>query len=398
MRMIILLALIAASAVSVIGQPARRTTMNMKVFETVWSTVNKEFYDPNFNGVDWKAAHEKYAPLARAAASDDELYKRIMEMLGLLKVSHMEAGPASAVKTVTSKPSTVGIGLRMVEGKLTITRIVPRFPAEHAGVRTGFIVTAIDGKTVASIDEAKKLLAGEAGSTVRITFLDNIGEREIALERQSLAPKDGGKMAGLNFYALFDSKIVEGDIGYISFTSFVPFLNEQIHSAMTSMKNAPGMVLDLRGNGGGDDNVALGIANRLFAKQTLLMVTRRRTYEDNYYKTKPVKYPYLGKLVVLIDEFSGSATEQLAAGLQESDRAYVIGTKSAGEDLDANIKMLPDGGMLVYAYGLPHTPKGFIIEGRGVIPDQVVELKRADLLAGHDTQLDAAIAYLRGRN
>src|SRR5690349_16340052 len=88
---------IAALSVSAFTQSASNTALGQKVFETVWSTVNKEFYDAKFNGVDWRAAHDKYLPMARNAASDDELYKVINEMLSLLKVSHMEAGPASKV-------------------------------------------------------------------------------------------------------------------------------------------------------------------------------------------------------------------------------------------------------------------------------------------------------------
>jgi carboxyl-terminal processing protease len=391
--------LIFLTAVLTIGsfaQTASEVSLHQKVFETVWSTVNKEFYDAKFNGVDWQAVHDKYLPIARAAASDDELYEVINQMLGLLKVSHMEAGPASKVKKFTAKAAATGVGLRMVEGRLTIARLLPGFPAEKAGLKLGHIVTAIDGAAVSDIEDAKVKLAGTAGTAVKITYLDGQDvEHDAVVERMPLSDSDRGDLAGFNLYALFSCKQLDGGIGYISFTSFVPFLNNRIYAAFGSMKNAPGLILDLRGNGGGDDEVALRIANRLFDKPTLLMVTRKRTSEDNYYKAKPTQPIYRGKFVVLVDEYSGSASEQLTAGLQESGRAYVIGKTTAGEDLDANIKILPDGGMLVYAYGLPVTPKGVIIEGRGVIPDLTVELKRSDLLAGKDTQLQAAIEYLQ---
>ena len=391
----ILVLVIAALSVSAYTQSATNAAIRQKVFETVWSTVNKEFYDAKFNGADWKAAHDKYLPMACMATSDEELYKVINEMLSLLKVSHMEAGPASAVKKFSDKVAATGLGLRMVEGRLTITRLLPGFPAEKAGLKTGYIVTAIDGSAVSDTEDSKGKLFGRAGTTVKITYLDEKDiEHEAVVERMSLSDNDRGKIAGFNLYALFDAKRVDGGIGYISFTSFIPFLNDRIRDAFASMKDAPGMILDLRGNGGGDDSVALGIANKLFDKTTVLMVTKRRNGVDHDYTAKPAKHVYSGKLVVLVDEFSGSASEELAAGLQESGRAYVIGKTTAGEDLDANIKMLPDGGMLVYAYGLPLTPKGVIIEGRGVIPDMTVDLKRSDLLAGKDTQLRAAIDYL----
>jgi carboxyl-terminal processing protease len=392
----LLVLLITVLAIGASAQPASDISLRQKVFQTVWSTVNKEFYDAKFNGVDWQAVHDKYLPVARAAASDDELYNVINEMLSLLKVSHMEAGPASKVQKFSAKAAATGLGLRMVEGRLTITRLLPGFPAEKAGLKLGYVITAIDDAAVSEIEDAKVKLAGPAGTTVKITYLDEKDvEHESVVERMPLSDNDHGDLGGLNLYALFYCKQLEGGIGYISFTSFVPFLNNRIHAAFGSMKNAPGLILDLRGNGGGDDEVAIRIANRLFDKPTLLMVTRKRVGEDLYYKAKPAQPIYRGKLVILVDEFSGSASEQLTAGLQESGRAYVIGKSTAGEDLDANIKMLPDGGMLVYAYGLPVTPKGIVIEGRGVIPDLTVDLKRSELLAGKDTQLQAAIAYLQ---
>jgi len=372
------------------------SALNSKVFETVWSTVNKYFYDAKFNGVDWQAAHDKYAPLAQSAKTDDELYKTINEMLALLKVSHMEADPPSTVAKLKQPPTSTGVGLRMVEGRPTITRLLRGFPAENSGLKTGYVITAVDNVEVENADDTRKLLSGGAGTTVKIKYLDeNDSRHETVLARKSLSDTDRGKLEGLNFYALFDSKRLDNGIGYIWFTSFLPFLNDRIRASIGSMKTAPGLIIDLRGNSGGDDSVAIGIANQLFDKPTELMITRLRKGEDHYYKTKPAKDPYLGKLVVLVNETSSSASEQLTAGLQEAGRAYVIGTKTAGADLDADIKMLPDGGFLVYAAGLPHTPKGVVIEGRGIIPDMVVELKRADLLKGKDTQLQAAIDYLR---
>lgn len=99
--------------------------------------------------------------------------------------------------------------------------------------------------------------------------------------------------------------------------------------------------------------------------------------------------------MLLLDDLSGSASEQLAAGLQELGRALVVGTRSHGSDLDADVKVLPDGALLAYAYGEPRTPKGIVIEGRGVIPDIEVKLTRALLLTGVDPQLEAAIKYLQ---
>ena len=161
------------------------------------------------------------------------------------------------------------------------------------------------------------------------------------------------------------------------------------------MRDAPGLIIDLRGNGGGDDSVAIKLANHLFDRPTQLMITRTRKGESKYYRARPTEHPYLGPVAILIDEGSASASEQLTAGLQELGRAYVIGKKTKGEDMDADAVKLPTGAYFVYAAGEPRTPKGVVIEGRGVIPELEVSLTRAELLKGNDAQLSAAIQYIK---
>jgi carboxyl-terminal processing protease len=402
MKRLFIAALVAASALSAFSQ-TNDPSMYSKVFESVWATVNEKFYDPNFMGVDWKAAHDKYAPRAKAAKNDDQLYAAIMEMLGLIKVSHLQAGSAASVaKRFKTQPGVTGIGLRSVENEITVFRSLPDFPAAKAGIRPGFVITGIDGTTLLiPVDvpnhpgSASAALAGSPGTKVKIRYRDEKDvEHEVTLTRQGLTDK--GKIEGLSIYTLFDSKKLEGGVGYISFSSFVPSLNDRIAAAFDSMKDAPAIIIDLRGNSGGDDSVSLKIEQRLFEKETQLMLIKTRKSIIRDIKAHGNKDAYKGKIVILVDEFSGSAAEEMTAGLQEAGRAYVIGKTTIGEDLDADVKELPDGGILIYPFGLSMTPKGVIVEGRGVIPDKTVELKRADLLAGRDTQLQAALDYLKG--
>jgi carboxyl-terminal processing protease len=206
---------------------------------------------------------------------------------------------------------------------------------------------------------------------------------------------DREKLGGLSLYALFESRRLEGGIGYIRFTTFISALNDKIRAAVESMHDAPGLIIDLRGNGGGDDEVAIRLASMLFDKPTQLMITRTRKGDTDYYRARPSKNPYLGTVVILIDEGSGSASEQFTAGMQESGRAYVIGKKSEGDDMDADIEKLPTGAYFIYAAGEPRTPKGFVVEGHGVAPDLEVNLTRAGLLRGDDAQLGAALQYIK---
>ena len=392
-------AAVAAQVSSKKGDDA--ATLRRKTFEKAWEIVRDEFYDPSFNGVDWNKTRERYAPQVAAAKTDAELYELLNRMLSELKVSHMGVVTPDTLKQMTAPPVTTGLGLRNVEGRVVVTRVLPGSSAEREGIRPGFAVERVGGAAVKDLDDALGKLHGAPNTKVVVNFLGERDEaREVTLQRMPLgrgevAHSSDGKFS---LYALFEARRLEGGVGYIRFTQFIPALDKKIAEAVASMLDAPGLIIDLRGNGGGDDSVAIKLANQLFDKPTQLMVARTRKGEDFYYKANPSKRPYLGPVVLLVDGASGSASEQLAAGLQESGRAYVVGNVTAGDDMDAELEELPTGAYLIYASGLPHTPKGAVVEGHGVKPDLEVNLTRAALLRGEDAQFDAALRYIQSRN
>jgi carboxyl-terminal processing protease len=375
--------------------------LRRKTFERAWEIVRDRFYDANFNGVDWNEVRARYATRVAEARTDAEVYALLNRMLSELKVSHMAVVTPEDLKRMTAPPVTTGLGMRDLEGRVVVTRVLPGSSAEREGVRPGFAVLKVGGAEVKDLEDALAKLRGAPNTKVTVTLLGARDEsREVTLERASLRPeevKSSTLKSGVSLYSLFDARRLEGGIGYVRFTSFVKALDAKIAEALDSMRDAPGVIIDLRGNGGGDDSVAINLAGRLFDKPTQLMVTRTREGDTLYYRAKPSGNPYLGPVVILADGASGSASEQLAAGLQEAGRAYVIGNKTAGDDMDADLEELPTGAYLVYAAGQPRTPKGVVVEGRGVIPDLEVNLTRAGLLRGEDAQLDAAIRYIKGR-
>jgi carboxyl-terminal processing protease len=109
----------------------------------------------------------------------------------------------------------------------------------------------------------------------------------------------------------------------------------------------------------------------------------------------PQEKRYTGPVAVLIDGLSASTSEVLASGLQELGRAAIIGEKSAGAALPSFLQKLPTGALFQFAIADFRTPKGVLIEGRGVIPDIEARYDRASLLNGRDSQLDAAVEQIR---
>jgi carboxyl-terminal processing protease len=186
-----------------------------------------------------------------------------------------------------------------------------------------------------------------------------------------------------------------GDVGYLYFTNFIMPLSKRLTSAIDSMRNAKGIIIDLRGNSGGETDLGLLLAGLFVDKETIVSTTQSRKGESQY-KAKRVKNPYLGPIVILLDEECASESEEMTGGLQAIGRVFVIGKPSRGEDMDATLEGLPMNSLaLLYPVGLSRTPKGVVIEGRGVKPDLEVKLTRAELLKGSDAQLEGAIQHLR---
>jgi len=195
------------------------------------------------------------------------------------------------------------------------------------------------------------------------------------------------------FYAKIQAKRLAQGIGYVRFNIFMVPLLDQIQKAVQSFHDAPGIILDLRDNPGGVGGMATGVA-RLFYKERATLGTMKLRQGEVHFVVFPAADAYTGPVAILTDEGTGSTSEMLAAGMQESGRAIVIGQPSVGAVLPSVIEKLPIGARLQYAIADFKTPQGILIEGRGVLPNVPVEITREELLAGHDPALEKAVSVL----
>jgi len=371
-----------------------------KTFEAVWTTINDRYYDPTFGGVDWTAVRKRYEPQVDTVKTDDEFRDLLTRMLKEIKVSHLSLlDLANLDKLVARAEVTRGLTLRDLDKQVVVTRVVEGSPAAAAGLRTGFVLSAIDAVAVTNARDAERDLANDAAIR-RLSVVDERNAtREVEIAHR-LPPKEKLESTPLltgSRYSFFDTRTLDGGIGYIHFTNFIAPLEKRFGLMVGSMYDAAGIIIDLRGNSGGETDVGLSLAGWFVDKETLISTTQTRRGAGNRYTAKPQKKPYLGKVVVLVDEASASEHEELTAGLQAAKRVFVIGRTSRGEDMDATFQALPMKSIaLLYPIGLPRTLTGVTIEGRGVIPDLDIPLTRAALLEGRDSQLDAAIQHIRG--
>jgi len=408
-------------AQTVIGSAAsneKNNSLHQQTFDIVWRTVKEKHFDPTFGAVDWDKVREKYAPRAAAAKSDQELYRALQEMLGELRQSHFNIIPPEAVIPEDQKePSNGGIGidLRLVDGAAVITRVEPDSSAAKAGLRSGFVIKQIDDKTVEQIVESlaksadraelknvratRRVLAainGDPGTTVKIVYLDGQDRKSAgAITRENLKGELSPKLG--NFppqYTEFEAKRLPGDIGYIRFNVFVLPVMEKVKAAVREFSDASGLIFDLRGNPGGVGAMAPGIAGLLTTQAATLGTMKSRTNELKFV-VFPQSNSFTGPVAILIDGGSGSTSEIFSGGMQEMGRAVVVGERSAGACLPSYFHKLPTGAIFQFAVADFKTPKGVLIEGRGVTPDIEVKWNRASLLAGRDAQLDVAVEQIR---
>lgn len=388
-----------------------------ETFDIVWRAVKDKHFDPTFGGVDWDKVREQYAPRVAKVKSDDELYTLLQQMLGELGQSHFNIIPPEAIVENGAEPrtGTTGLSVRYVDKQLLVTHVAENSPAARAGLRQGFLIRQVDQTTDEQIVQRfakskespamKELMIGRSalahidgkpGTSVRLVYEDGSNKRqEVTVTRE----KRKGEMSEAmgNFppqYMEFESRRLEGGIGYIRFNIFVMPLLDRIRSAIREMNDAPGIIIDLRGNPGGIGAMSSGIVGVLETRQISLGTMKMRSGQMNFL-VFPQKNAYTGPVAVLIDSGSASTSEIFASGIQEIGRAVVIGERSAGAALPSVFQKLPTGAIFQYAIGDFKSPRGTLIEGRGVTPDIEVKLSRAALLKGRDPQLDAAIEQVK---
>jgi carboxyl-terminal processing protease len=427
-------ALALAACVHRAPQPTYDRAAGLATFDEAWRIVHETHFDTTFNGVDWVALRDSLRPLAAQATREDRVRGLILDMLGRLGQSHFMLIPRERAETpdpARERPlrGTTGLDVRLVGDRVLVTRVDSGSAAARAGVRTGWAVVAIGRDTVAPLlrrlrervalapvggvrvetaacAAAYARLQPPLDSTVDVVFLD-AGDRPVAVRLASKPePSEPIRFGALpTLFARFTHERVDlqggGCAGLIRFTGWLPPLMRRLDAAVDADRACRGMVLDLRGNTGGMGAMLGGVAGHFLEhRDTLgLMRTRRATLA---FVANPRRVtadaravrPFAGPLAVLIDEGSASASEVFAGGMQALGRARVFGRTSMGAVLGATWDRLPNGDVLYHALGDFSLPGGRRLEGRGVAPDDSVTASRADLLAGRDPALDAALHWI----
>ncbi|MSU68710.1 MAG: peptidase S41 [Opitutaceae bacterium] len=356
-----------------------RAEGNVRVFDRVWGLVADRHYDPKLHGVDWAAAGLKYGAEAAAAADEQALYASLGAMVGLLQDSHTHAlSPTQTKERRTQTRARTGFYMTRVEGRWIVTELVAGSPAELAGLKTGWVVVARNGTAFGERSESRP----KEGEVAQWEFLDDRDQPvALAIVAQSLSTKPRQEV-----------RVLAGGVVYLRFDAFDKADRRWLSDQLKTNRAAPGVVIDLRRNPGGG-TISLGITIGEFFDRAVDCGTfiTRGGYRGGKSSWQIGSARYGGSVVVLVDGATGSAAEIFAAVLQEHGRAVIVGRKTAGAVLASWYHGLPDGGELQLSRQDYVTPKGRRLEKEGVEPDMKVVRTVADVRAGRDVDLEAAL-------
>ncbi|QSZ27061.1 S41 family peptidase [Aceticella autotrophica] len=350
-----------------------------------------------------------YADTNQTQQSDKELYKNLSEigevmqyikenypgnitydqmkdaaLKGILSSldKYSEYFSSSDLNAFQQSVSGVFSGVGMViqqnpDGKFVVISTIEGSPAEKAGIKSGYVIKAVDGKDVKGMDinDVVDLIKGKTGTKVKIVFEVNGIDKEYEFTREVI------KINPV-FY-----KIING-IGYIRINEFNNNTTENVKKALDYMdsNNVKKIVLDLRDNPGGMFEEAVNVANFFVPEGVVVSVATKNGKDEKYYSNlKKTKY----KLAVLINGGTASAAEILAGAIQDTKTGILIGEKSYGKGTVQVIVQLSDGGGLKLTVAKYKLPSGRCIDGVGLMPDIKVLNKSGD------NQLNKALEILK---
>ena len=408
------------------GVRALDSTLALATLDSAWRTVHASLNGRGVTSIDWPAVGRELRPRAGRAATDSALRVVVDDMLRRLGESHFAILPPAA--SSSHEPGgidgqalgTAGLVVRIVDRRFVAWRVDSGGPAHRAGIAPGWVIERIDGVPVpgvlptdtvrsqrlARVIGVMQRLRGGPGARVDIVARDVAGvRREVSFVRDTVRGPVArfGHLPPLPASVELDRRtLTDGRcVAVIRYEYWMVPVMAALDKAMESARGCAGIVMDLRGNLGGVAGMIMGVAGHFLNEPRTLGVMRTRGDEMRF-AANPRRAtdagvavePFGGPLAIVVDGLSASTSEMFAAGLQALGRARVFGERTAGQALPAMATKLPTGDVLMHVVADFVAADGSRIEGRGVVPDEVIPLRRADLAAGRDAPLEAAVRWI----
>lgn len=370
------------------------------LFDEVWWTLDRLYYDPAMHGKDWDGIHAEFGKLVPAVQSRSEFYALMGEMMELLDSSHLGAtAPPGWRPTLTDSPAWLGVewdwNALATQREYRVGKVFAKSPASHPEslLHPGDVVTAVDGTTPGPSNPINALLDGKAGRKVSLSVRRGGEVRQVLIKPAS---------SGARSDALYDDwvrwnraeveRLSDGKLGYVHIEGMnVPSLDTFLRETQTKLEGKLGVIVDVRFNGGGfTSHIILNIMR----KTPWLIRTNRdepgRTQSENSYRGNALELP----AACLTNQYSFSNAEIFSEGFRRLKLGPVVGEPTAGGVIGTGAARMWDGGSIRLPASGAYTVDGENLEGNGRKPDIRVDFDPSAWNQGRDPQLEAAVKAL----
>ncbi len=253
----------------------------------------------------------------------------------------------------------IGISFNIFKDTLLVSTTIQGGPSEKVGLLAGDRIIEVDGKNIASIglknSDVFELLRGKKGTTVQLKVLRKSADEllDFTIVRDKIP-----------IYSLDASYMLDKTTGYIKLNKFAATTTDEFTEAMEELKkeHIKNLILDLRGNGGGYLKTAIDISDQFLGNDKLVVFTNGRNDPKREYKATARGTFEKGNVIVLVDEYSASASEIVSGAIQDWDRGLIVGRRSFGKGLVQKPFFLTDGSMIRLTTAHYYTPSGRCIQ------------------------------------
>jgi len=360
-----------------------------------WTLVNEGYYDPEiFDEIQWKKIRQK--TLQKSIDTTEDAYSAIEEMLKPLEDPYtrvLRPKDYELLKSSNLGSEINGVGLQLgVEesnGKIKVISTLAGSPAEDAGIASGFFIETVDGQSALELGLANTAskLRGEKGSKVLVQVSTEDGEiKELDLERRSV------DLRPVRTKRLRDESHT---LGYLRITQFSESVPRKIEEALQELKEkeVEGIILDLRNNSGGLVSSGIAVADSFLNEKLIVETKNREGIKDSIISEKNTFFE--GPMVTIVNKGTASASEILAGALQDNKRSVLIGKQTYGKGLIQSLKSLSEDSGIAITVASYLTPNGNNIQGRGIIPDKILDFSEAkDFGSSEDKWVKDSEIYL----
>lgn len=311
----------------------------------------------------------------------DALYDALIETLDDQYSAYMDKEEYEAWQSYVQGVFT-GVGVVFSQdksGDFVISKVISGGPADSAGLKAGDVLLKVDGKAYEDADQMAMHMRGEEGTSVKVTYRRGSETKEAELVRAQVEEP--------SVYA----ETLDKQYGYIRISAFESGTAAQFKRELDEFetKGVKGLVIDLRGNGGGLVDAGVDIADMLLPECTITH-TEDKAGKTKYYNSDEACTGL--KYVVLVDENSASTSEIVAAAIKDNKGGSLVGTTTYGKGIIQGTVQFNDGSALKLTIQQYFSPKNNEIHGVGVEPDYKVKLSKN---AKTDTQLEKALELLK---